>query len=266
MIPVASHLRRSIGWRMKSFALALLVCVSLSACTRYMPVTPPLDETADRLIAGLKNTNADLQGFKCLGKMTLTVPDQPVRAFRAVIAGRMHKRLRIDIFAPFGALAGTFASDGWNIFLVMPSTRKYYKLYYGRGSLRFFVQMDVTVADLLELMVGRIPLETKWPARWVHADAETPGRLELSDRSGQVRQRIYFTDSQHPRRSEWFDRHQRMTHTLTLDGRQQIDGYWLPERIELNGPQGARLTMALERYEANAPVDRRLFEPPNPWS
>ena len=266
MISVASQMCRLAGRHATTAALVILACLFLSACARLLPSALPPDEAADQLVARLKQTNFDIEGFKCLGKMTLTVPDQPVRSFRAVIAGRLHKRLRIDIFAPFGALAGTFASDGWNIFLVMPSSRKYYKMYYGRGSLRYFIQIDVTVGDLLELMLGRIPMDDQGIARWMPSEMEIPERLEFLDSRGRSRQRIFLDENLHPQRSEWLDRHQQVTHTVTLIGQQLIDGYRLPEKIELTGPKGAQLTLVLERYEANAPLDRRLFVPPNPWS
>ena len=52
-------------------------------------------------------------------------------------------------------------------------------------------------------------------------------------------------DHNNPLRSEWFDSNQRAIHTLILDGRQVVDGYDLPQRIDLTGGKGGRVTVVL---------------------
>ena len=69
-----------------------------------------------------------------------------------------------------------------------------------------------------------------------------------------------------PVRSEWFDRNQQSDFILTVDGRQHVAGFVLPRRIELAGAKGARVSMVLERYEANAQLNEDLFVPARPSS
>jgi hypothetical protein len=57
----------------------------------------------------------------------------------------------------------------------------------------------------------------------------------------------------------WFDVHQKLIHTLTVSGQQTIDGFVLPTRIELSAESGQRVSVALDRYEANARFDESLF-------
>ena len=266
MIPVLSQLHRRSVKLLAAPITIILVALGLSACTRFQTTEIRLDGAADHMIARLKRSNIDLQRFKCVGKMILATGDQPSRSFRAALAGQLDDRLRIDMFAPFGGAAGTFASDGRNLFLVMHPTREYYKKRFSGGSLRRLIHINITVDDLLALLVGRIPMEDEYLARLVPTEEGHAEFLEFVDWSRQVRQRITVDASMHPRRSEWFDRHQRMTHNLTFVGGQMIDGFWLPERIELSGPNGAQVTVVLERYEANTELDERLFSPDNPWS
>jgi hypothetical protein len=196
--------------------------------------------------------------------MTLSSPAQAQQSFRAAVAGQLSEQLRIDMFAPFGGAAGTLSSDGNHLFLVMHPSREYVKHRIGRGSLRRIIQMDITVGDLLEMLVGRIPMDDDLSARMQPDEDGRRTHLLLSDRWNRLRQRITLDKSMMPVRSEWFDRREQSDFILTVDGRQQIAGFVLPRRIELTGTKGARVSVVLERYEANPRLDEDLFVPARP--
>jgi len=243
-----------------------LLCIwtVLWGCAHGPAVEVQRDRAAEALVARLKATNVSLTSFKCLGKMTLADTGQPVQSFRAAMAGALSDRLRIDMVAPFGGSAGTFSSDGKHLFLVRHPSGEYYKKRYGSGSLRRLLQIDVSVVDLLELMVGRIPLSDNGSAKLIRAGEADGRQLLFVDEAGRIRQRISVDAHDNPLRSEWYDRRQRTTHTLVLEGRQVVDGYDLPRRIDLIGSKGERVTFRLERYEANVPLDDQLFAPSKP--
>lgn len=235
-------------------------------CARFSTPHSHRDLAAEQVVAGLRLTNADLTRFKCVGKITLSSPKQPAQSFRAAMAGQLSDRLRIDMFAPFGGSAGTVSSDGKHLFLVMHPSREYYKRRFGSGSLRQMIQIDVSVGELLELLVGRIPMDSEFSARLVFDENEAQRRLILVDRWGRIRQRIIVDDFMHPVASTWFDAHQNPVYTLTTAGKQTIDGFVLPRRIDLSGSSGERVTVTLDRYEVNARLDDNLFIPARPSS
>ena len=216
------------------------------------------------MVAGLRLTNADLTRFKCVGKITMSSPKQPAQTFRAAMAGQLSDRLRIDMFAPFGGSAGTVSSDGKHLFLVMHPSREYYKRRFGSGSLEKMIQINVSVGDLLELLVGRIPMDAEFSPRLGADENEAQPHLVLVDRWGRTRQRVTVDDSMHPVASVWFDSHQKPVYSLTVTGTQIIDGFVLPKRIDLSGASGERVSVTLERYEANARFDESLFIPAPP--
>ncbi|MDX2452009.1 hypothetical protein [Desulfosarcina sp.] len=237
-----------------------------SACTRFSPPDIQRDMAAEQMVAGLRLTNADLTRFKCVGKIILSGPNQPAQTFRAALAGQLTDRLRIDMFAPFGGSAGTVSSDGKHLFLVMHPSREYYKRRFGSGSLEPVIKINVTVGDLLELLVGRIPMDTELLPRLGVDENEVQPHLVLVDRWGRTHQRVTVDDSMHPVASEWFDGHQKPVYSLTVSGTQIIDGFVLPKRIDLSGASGERVTVILDRYEANARFDDSLFVPAPPPS
>ena len=253
-----NHLRTAI-------ILTLVACLS-SACARFLPPEIQRDMAADQVVAQLKQINAGLTRFKCVGQMKLAGPNRPPQSFRAAMAGMLPDRLRIDMLAPFGGVAGTVASDGNNLFLVMHPTGEYHKRRLGSGSLRRMIQIDVSVGDLLDLMVGRIPIDTDLSARLIAADGDSPPQLVFLDHRGRIRQRIQLDARMRPVHSEWLDSRQQTAYSLTVGGRQVVGGFTLPERIEIYGVKGERVSVALERYEANIRFDENLFVPHRPLS
>lgn len=245
-----------MGWG----ALIVILTTWLpTACTRFYPPEVQRDLPAERVVAGLRGTNTGLIRFKCMAKITLTDPDRPAQSFRAALAGQLTDRLRIDMFAPFGGSAGTVSSDGDHLFFVAHSSREYYKKKFGNGSLRRMVSIDVTVGDLLELLVGRIPMDTALTARLMTDEADARTKVVLVDRRGRIRQQITVDASMHPVRSVWFDANQHPIQSLVLAGRQSIDGFAVPRRIDLSAASGERISVELDRYEANARFDESLF-------
>ena len=241
-------------------ALILILAAWLpSACTRLIPPEVQRDVPAERMMAGLRQANADLTGFKCVAKITLSEPNRPKQSFRAAIAGRLTDHLRIDMFAPFGGSAGTVSSDGTHLFLVTYPSRDYYKKRIGNGSLRRIIKVDVTVGDLLELLVGRFPMDTALSARLMSDEGAARTRLALIDRWGRPRQQITFDEALHPVRAVWFDVHHNPIRSLMVAGRQTIDGFVLPSKIDLSAESGQRVSVEIQRYEANAHFDESLF-------
>ena len=263
---------RSLSDRLPAYAsgwpaLVLILTAWLpSACTRFTPPNIPRDMAAEQMVAELKLTNADLTRFKCVGKVTLSGPTQPSQSFRAAIAGQLSDRLRIDMLATFGGSTGTISSDGKHLFLVIHPSREYYKRRFGSGSLKPMMQINVTVGELLELLVGRIPMDVELSARLVPDENDPPHQLVLVDRWGRTRQRVTIDESMHPEASEWFDVDEEPIFSLTFTGAQTIDGYVLPKRIDLSDASGNRVSVTLDRYEANVRLDERVFIPAPPSS
>jgi hypothetical protein len=251
------------GW---SALILLMAAWFPSACARFSPPDIQRDPAAEQMVAGLKLTNADLTRFKCVGKIIMSAPKQPAQTFRAAMAGQLSDRLRIDMFAPFGGSAGTVSSDGKHLFLVMHPSREYYKRRFGGGSLEKMIQIDVSVGDLLELLVGRLPMDAEFSARLASDENDAQPHLILVDRWGRTRQRVTVDDSMHPVASVWFDSHQNPIYSMAVAGTQIIDGFVLPKRIDLSGASGERVSVTLDRYQPNARFDESLFTPPPPRS
>lgn len=240
--------------------LIALVCM-LTACSRIAPYQTERDMAADRIVAEMKQINTGLERFKCVGKMNLTGTEWPLQSFRIAMAGKLTTQLRIDMLAPFGGSNGTFSSDGSHLFLVRHDSREYHKKRFGKGNLRRLLNIDINVGDLLELLVGRIPVDGDLFPRMDPGGDANQFIVNFHENSGKIRQRVIIDGAMKPVRSEWFDGNQRLTHALALSGHRNIDGFVLPTRIDLSAVSGGRLKVALDRYEPNAVINVNLFTP-----
>jgi outer membrane lipoprotein-sorting protein len=254
--PSTMEALRHKGW---PAILLILLTMLPSACTRFY--APPIqrDMAAERLVKRLKQTNAGLVRFKCVANLALASPKRPLQSFRTAMAGVLPDRLRIDLISPYGGSAGAIASDGKHFYIVMYRSHEYYKKRFGNGSLRRLIDVDITVGDLLDLMVGRIPIDDEWWPRLKPAEDNTGSELILRDRWGRTRQRIILDTDGRPARSTWFDSRQQMTFTAAFAGWQEIEGFVLPRKIDLTGKGGERVSVALRHYTVNAALNDRIF-------
>jgi hypothetical protein len=252
---------RLAQWRGSMVLALVLTALLATACARFLaPDTQP-DPAVERLVAGLQQTNAELNRFTCVGRLTLSGSNGPAQSFRAAMAGQLPDRFRIDMLSAFGGSAGTVASDGQHLFWAMHTSGEYHKRRLGDGNLRRLIHLNLSVGDLLEMLVGRIPMDrSRFPR--AHPDADgVHTHLDWVDRWGQTRQRITLDETLHPVRAQWFDGGGDPAHRVVLSGRQTIDGFVLPRQIDLFGPLGEQVSLRLERYTANAPLDQTLFTP-----
>ncbi len=239
--------------------LLLGLMVMTTACSHFFAPPPTSDPAADEIIAGLEKTNIDLRQFKCLAKLSISSPRQPVQVFRGAIAGKKPDQLRIDLFAPFGGAAAALASDGTHLFIVLHNPRKYYKKGIGDGSLKRLTKIDLTVGELLDLLVGRIPLEKDLFAQMMPDTDSNGPAVRRIDRQGRLRQEIFLDTEGRPKNAIWYDRRECQTLSCEITGRQTVAGFTLPQRIDLADASGNKVTATLRRFEANADLSPRLF-------
>lgn len=244
----------------RTIVTALLV----SACAWSPPAEIRRDMAAEAMVSALRKINIGLNQFRYIGKLTIDDRKRPVQAFRVAIAGQFPAQLRIDMFAPIGGSAALFASDGKHLFLFDHRSHDYYKKRFGKGSLNRFIGLDLSVGDLLELLAGRIPIGEKLIARSkLEGDGDT-SQLILVDRNARVRQRIVIDDASRLVESVWYDEREAERFKARLQGRQSVDGFILPRRVDVSGAAGTQVSVAIDRFEVNVDFDDQLFAPERP--
>ena len=236
----------------------LTMCLPV-ACSHLIAPTIPKDVKAEKIVSEVVQGNTALTGFTCVAKIVLAIPDQPVRSFRCAIAGRQNNRLRMDLLTPFGGSSATIASDGSHLFADIRSSGEFYKRRIGEGDLSRFAGIDLTVGELLNFLMGRVPVDTTHVARMVQGTTMGRIQVELIDRRTIVRQRITVDEAYRPIEAQWLDERKTPTRTLTFSGTMTTDGFVLPETIQLTAASGMRITLSIQRYKPNAAISDGIF-------
>jgi len=263
MSQIAFHYRPSTRFRLGRcrvgpWIAAVAMLGLMSGCALFPRPTP--EPAAQRVVERLNGHNAGLNSFKTVGRLTLSGNGGSAQSHRVAVAGQLPGKLRIDLLAPIGGSAASLACDGRHLFAVRHATGEYHQWPAGSASLKQFLGMPVTVADLLAFMTGRIALEKGRFPHLVPAHDGTMEQLLLNDRYGRVRQRVAIDADGRPVTAAWNDADGQTTLMLAMHAESEdADGYSLPRQIELHSPSGPRLTITLDRYMANPPIDSALF-------
>ncbi len=236
----------------------LILCLPV-ACSHLAAPDIPKDVQAEKIVTGIVQGDSALTSFTCMAKIVLAMPDQPQRFFRVAIAGRQPKWLRMDLLTPFGGSSTTIASDGSHLFADIHSSGEFYERPIGRGDLSRFTGIDITVGELLDFLMGRIPVDKKYIARMVQGATMDPVQVELVDRRAIPRQRITLDEKYRPIRAQWLDEHGTPLRTLMFSGSMTIDGFVLPETIQLTAASQMGITLTIQRYNPNPAVSVGIF-------
>jgi len=251
------------GPRSREAGRALLVLIPLllflAACApaRRAPLPPPLPKgEAEALAARLADHNRTLVDFKGLG--TVTLGGAGGRAARVAWAGSRPGRLRIDVLGG-GLPAASVAGDGERFFLRQNRSGRVLSRPAVDPGLAPLLGLPVTVGDVLEALVGRVP-EVPHDAVSAHADAAAGGVvLVLRQRWMGERARVRLADDgRSAQEVAVFGVDGGLRYRIAYRGSVAAGAFQVPRRIVI-ADDARTCTLEVERFWADAPVDPGAF-------
>ena len=238
--------------------------VLLTGCSGWMgpPAEIQYDSQATRqLMERLSANNAGLEAIKGLGRVTVTTGGSAHTYERAVWVGAAPGRLRFVFQGPTGMPMFTMSCDPEWLTALNYTDGSYYRHRIGDNSLSRFLPVSVKCADLYALLVDRPPTVVYDAVRLDTAPAAdedamvlllqrrfrgTVGRIRVDARTGDLQA------------VELLDIHGHRLYEARLQAIQTIDGYRLPTRITLSGPDGS-LVLDVRRCWPESSVTEDLF-------
>lgn len=224
--------------------LLMAPAVMISGCSRPwgQPAVVQYENDAVRgLMDQLGAANAGLEVIKGRGRVRITTPGAESLYDRTVWVGAQPGRLRFAFLAPTGMPIFSMSCDEQWVTALRHGDGEYYRRQVGNNSLTGFLPIEINCADLFGLLVGRPPgvaydaVRIDHDATHGHEDivmllqrrfGGTVGRLRVARDSGEL-QTVELLDVHGNRRYE-----------ARLEDMQTVDGYRLPTRIHLSGPDG----------------------------
>lgn len=219
------------------------------------------NQAVRHLMDRVRTANAGLEAVKGLGRVTVDADGSEHRYERTAWVGADPGRLRFAFRAPTGLPVFSMSCDPEWVTALNHAEGDYYRRRIGDSSLSRFLPVAVTCADLYGLMVGRLPAVAYDTVR-VDADAAgdpetiavllqrrlrgTVARLWIGSASGELEAVVLLDVHGNPR------------YEARLAERRTVDGYRLPARIHLRGPEGG-LVVEAQRLWTETGVDESLF-------
>ena len=226
-------------------------------------------EATQQLMNRLMTANAGLEAFR--GKGRVVVHMQGARPINSPAAwvGAEPGRLRFALRSiPAGPPVFEMSCDEVWLTALDYQEQKYFKRKVGNNSLSSFLPVSIKCADLFGLMVGRPPEVDYDAVRLAPPGSDDDGTIVILLQRrfrGTVGRIRVMSDTGEFCGVELLDIHGNRLYVARVDGMQTVDGYRLPARIMLSGPDGS-IELEIQRTWPGASISENLFQiaPPQP--
>jgi outer membrane lipoprotein-sorting protein len=188
---------------------AALAAVLIQGCFAARP--PRADETtaelpsASSLLAALQRRRDALDGMRTLARLRYRSPDGTENA-RNVLAVERPDRIRFEVLSMLGSLLVLASEDG-SFAAYVPRESTLYRGAASPGNLAPYLPIDVTVAQIVDLLLATPPLFDGRPSAVDRED----GLVRLTQRDGDALRIACFSGGVTPVRYREIDRHGRTT-------------------------------------------------------
>jgi hypothetical protein len=239
--------------------------VGLSACSQWGQHPRPIQydsDTTQALLQRVTDVNTDLSAFRGIGRVRVTMQGTERVYERTAWVGSEPGRLRFAFRSPTGMPVFSMSCDEAWLTALNHADGQYFHRQINKNSLSRILPVAITCADLYGLLVGRPPQVDYDAVRMAPAgrgDADTIVLLLQRRFRGTVGRISIARDTGELSAAELLDVHGKRLYAARVDARQTIDGYRLPVKIRLTGPDGS-LELDVQRTWPAASVSRDFFK------
>lgn len=231
----------------------------MTGCAHWQEADTPADLEGRRVVERLRAFNDGLQRCKGLGQVAL-VKGATTQRTRLAWMARMPNKVRLEFLAVSGHPLAALASDGDHIYLRDIAGDRFHKNRYTRASLEPLVGVPVRLPELIDYLMGRVPLVDAERSLLMDNPAQDGYILELRRWWGETVQRIVLgPDGKRVRRVVHFDAEGAPAYWVEPGNWKTIDGFTFPGRLTVEAPTGERIEIRLERFWPNAAIDEGAF-------
>jgi len=168
-------------------------------------------------------------------------------------------RFRITVLGALGRPSLSLTSDGRQFFYLSHDSGEFKK--WQRGAMFTPLTMPIAVApeDIAAVLSGRIPTRAHDSASVTPREPDG-GRVLVLKRWGRIVQTIDFDpEGGGPVGYTVYTAQNTVDYSVSFQDLRQVAGYRLPWRSEIDGGNGSRVTVRVDRYWPNSPVNPEMF-------
>lgn len=248
--------------RTTPFFLLIPLCVLLSSCAQYRKPHPAghrvLSADPHAVLTLIRGCNEEITRFKGIGKATFEA-DSPLRHARVAWMGADPEMLRIEILNPTGQPLLRMSADEHFLYLQSIVDQTYYKTDDRSLDMKDLIAVSIHFDELFALLKGCIPLPPHDAAIEL---TESSGETILEVNEGWLgpTSKIYIDESGASfYKLERFDVFGNLLYRVEFSAYQVIDNHKIPHKIRLANGDGIGLTLSIDRFWVNIPVEKSAF-------
>ncbi len=239
----------------RSFLVALAVMAGGCASVyRSAGVSPD----AAVLLLHARAVNAPLATLRGLGTLSIGGAGKHFQARVAWIC-QPPDRFRITVLGALGRPAASLASDGQQVRFLSHDSGEFRQ--WQRGSVFSPALLPIAIApeDIADVLSGKIPVRTHDAAVVTMSD-DAARRTVVLKQWGRIVQTIDFPgDETLPDGFAVYSDHRARDYGVSYADFQEVAGYRLPVRTDIDGRDGSRVSMRADRYWPDVSADPQVF-------
>lgn len=237
----------------------MAVLFFLPACSHLaVKPTPPGQEPAGDWLTAIRSRSSGLKTSKGIGRFSFSSARRHQSA-RFAWAAEYPARIRLQVFAPTGQSQLILAADGGHVRVFSAQENRVYRKSADDALLQKFIDLPVSLEDIISLLCGRIPLRSCLRAS-VRSDAAGNGWVVLLKKPwGGVSEEIFLDARRRVQRLQFFTFSGKPAYGVRLIESRRIGGFDTPKRLVLTGPNERRVQLEVEKFWVNPELPPGIF-------
>jgi outer membrane lipoprotein-sorting protein len=235
--------------------VALATLLGLGGCRALPPPPPPIAVlSTSEVLNQLKTRQEQVRSFQAKGRIIL-LSSRWNYSGTGFLKGSLPTTLRVDVLDFLGRSLMSFYSNGQEVRVLSPKEAKFYCGPATPGNLAAFIPPGVTLAQVVHLLVGDLPLSPGPPARGHYEAAQGQYLFEWDSPGDACRERLWVeARSFNPVKEEWFDQDGQLRFIVEYSDFGQVAAH-RPRQLILHTYQPpAELRLVYKEMQINSPL------------
>lgn len=228
-------------------------------CAIKQQTAPPEPSPeATRFLAQLAQSSQTHAALKGVGQFKIVTADKAISGRLAWIVKRPD-RLRLTIIDPAGRPAALLATNGETVWLDLRSEGKQYVKSARRFSLKRLIGIDVTLDDVIEVLLGGIPIRSYHTVQMTESESFDTARF-LSADGHPVTVLSYQSEPFFVNQADYYDRAPALFLGLTRRLGPGGDAALFPKELGFQNQSQNQFHLRVDRFWVDPEINPGLFQ------
>ncbi len=215
-------------------------------------------QAAGDWLAVIRSRGSGLKTSKGIGRFSFRDARRRQSA-RFAWAAQYPSKIRLQVFTVTGQPQLILAADGAYVQVFSVPENRVYRKSAGDPLLQKIIDLPVSLEDVIQLLLGRIPLRPYLRADVRPAAAGKGWVIRLKKSWGSIGEEIYLDAQRRVQRLQFFSLSGKPAYGVRLAESRRIGGFDTPRRLVLTGPGPKYIQLVVERFWVNPEIPPAVF-------